>query len=126
MMKEILRTGALNTEFQAPNVFATYKQGIINASGFEDLRKSVTAAQGEKADNLTDSTLNDQGKAWANLNHSVVIIGWGVDDADKKYWIVRNSYGSGWGQNGDFLIRRGQDDLGIESEQVSYEVESLI
>jgi hypothetical protein len=37
MMKEILRNGPLNTEFQAPNVFATYKGGIIDQNGFERL-----------------------------------------------------------------------------------------
>jgi len=86
----------------------------------------VTQAKpGEKAKDVSDSTLNDQGKAWQNLNHSVIIVGWGVDETDQKYWIVRNSYGSNWGQNGDFLVRRGKDDLGIESEQVGFEAELL-
>jgi C1A family cysteine protease len=56
----------------------------------------------------------------------VVIVGWGVDPVnDTKYWIVRNSYGDKWGQNGDFMIRRGHDDMGIESEQVAFEVELI-
>ena len=29
MMKEILRNGVLNTEFQAPSIFATYSSGIL-------------------------------------------------------------------------------------------------
>jgi C1A family cysteine protease len=72
--------------------------------------------KGESAQNISDQSLIDSGKAWTNLNHSVVLVGWGQDDEENKYWIVRNSYGSKWGQNGDFMIRRGQDDLGIESE----------
>lgn len=72
--------------------------------------------KGESAQNISDQSLIDSGKAWTNLNHSVVLVGWGQDDEENKYWIVRNSYGTKWGQNGDFLIRRGQDDLGIESE----------
>jgi len=72
--------------------------------------------KGESAQNISDQSLIDSGKAWINLNHSVVLVGWGQDDEENKYWIVRNSYGSKWGQNGDFMIRRGQDDLGIESE----------
>jgi len=82
-------------------------------------------ASGEKASGISDKTLNDLGLAWTNLNHSVVIVGWGEDSSGQKYWIVRNSYGSQWGQNGDFFIRRGNDDLGIESEQVAFEVERL-
>jgi len=34
------------------------------------------------------------GKAWENLNHSVILLGWGQDAENQtKYWIVRNSYG---------------------------------
>ena len=58
-----------------------------------------------------------------NLNHSVVIIGWGVDpDTGTKFWKVRNSYGKQWGLNGDFLVRRGENDFGIESETTAYDV----
>jgi len=39
------------------------------------------------------------------------------------YWIIRNSYGDQWGMNGDFMVRRGQDDYGCESEITAYEVE---
>ena len=58
-----------------------------------------------------------------NLNHSVVIVGYGVDKkTGTKYWIVRNSYGKRWGMSGDFLVRRGENDFGIESETAGYEV----
>ena len=40
-------------------------------------------------------------------------------------WIVRNSYGGMWGMNGDFFVRRGQDDWGLESEVSSYLVELI-
>jgi len=39
MMKEILRNGALNTEFQAPNIFATYQSGLITDDGFKALHE---------------------------------------------------------------------------------------
>ena len=126
MMKEILRNGVLNTEFQAPNIFASYHKGLITSDGFKILNQMVDKKKSDFAQNVSDTTLNDQGKAWQNLNHSVVILGWGVDPVnDTKYWIVRNSYGEKWGQNGDFMIRRGKDDMGIESEQVAFDVELL-
>jgi C1A family cysteine protease len=37
-----------------------------------------------------------------NTDHSVVLLGWGHDDKTGPYWIVRNSFGKEWGQNGDF------------------------
>jgi len=51
------------------------------------------------------------------MNHSVVIVGWGEDKkTDTKYWIVRNSYGEKWGMEGDFLVKRGNNDFGMEVE----------
>ena len=56
-----------------------------------------------------------------NTDHSVVIIGWGTDETSGPYWIVRNSFGHNWGQNGDFQVARGQNDFGIEKEVSAYE-----
>ena len=44
----------------------------------------------------------------------VGVVGWGVED-DLPYWIVRNSWGSYWGESGYVRILRGSDVLGIES-----------
>jgi C1A family cysteine protease len=69
----------------------------------------------------SDKTLNDKGISWMDMNHSVVIIGWGVDKkTDTKYWIVRNSYGEKWGMDGDFLVKRGDNDFGMEVEQIAF------
>ena len=63
-----------------------------------------------------------RGTSWANQNHSVLLVGWGYDDkSNTKYWIVRNSYGPNWGMNGDFLVKRGQNDFGMEVEQIAFE-----
>ena len=65
--------------------------------------------------NYTSGILNDQsGKK--GFDHDISVQGWGVDEATgEKYWIVRNSRGSYWGENGNFRIVRGVDNLGIES-----------
>jgi C1A family cysteine protease len=54
------------------------------------------------------------------------VIGWGYDEEkDQHYWIIRNSYGDAWGQNGDFHVRMGQDDYGAESELSGFNVNLL-
>ena len=40
------------------------------------------------------------------INHAVVFVGWGTESGT-DYWIVRNSWGSDWGEKGYFRIQRG-------------------
>jgi C1A family cysteine protease len=47
-----------------------------------------------------------------NLNHAVNLVGWGVEDG-KDFWIVRNTWGPYWGENGYFRIARGKGTCGI-------------
>ncbi|XGW24206.1 hypothetical protein V3C99_005973 [Haemonchus contortus] len=54
--------------------------------------------------------------------HAVKVVGWGVDKWDgTKYWIVANSWGSDWGENGYFRILRGVNHCEFESYVVSGE-----
>jgi hypothetical protein len=52
-----------------------------------------------------------------NLNHAVLVVGWGVQKSlifgTRPYWIVKNSWGTGWGEKGYFRIIKGKDKCGI-------------
>lgn len=42
----------------------------------------------------------------ARINHVVSIVGWGTDAQGNKYWTIRNSWGSEWGEDGFMNIVR--------------------
>jgi len=50
--------------------------------------------------------------------HMVRIIGWGVEDG-VDYWLVANSWGTDWDENGYFKIRRGNNECNIENSVIA-------
>jgi C1A family cysteine protease len=54
-------------------------------------------------------------KCGTNLDHGVAVVGYGTDSSGQKYWTVRNSWGSGWGEGGYIRIARSDstNDIGI-------------
>lgn len=63
----------------------------------------------------------------AAVNHAVVIVGYGTDAATgKDYWLIKNTWGAGWGEKGFFKILRttqkGPGICGILSEHSTYPI----
>ncbi|KAI4296909.1 hypothetical protein L6164_036828 [Bauhinia variegata] len=44
-----------------------------------------------------------------SLNHAVTIIGYGTSIDGTKYWLVKNSWGESWGENGYMKLLRDSD-----------------
>jgi C1A family cysteine protease len=45
-----------------------------------------------------------------SINHAILVVGYGTDAASgKNYWLVKNSWGTGWGANGFIKIYRGNN-----------------
>jgi cathepsin X len=86
MLQEIHQRGPIACGIAVPDALEDYTGGI-----FED-------------------TTGDM-----EMVHDISVVGYGVEDG-KKYWVVRNSWGSHWGESGFFRVVRGTNNINIESE----------
>jgi C1A family cysteine protease len=57
------------------------------------------------------------GPGCSDLNHGVVLVGWNDDDG---CWILRNSWGSAWGEGGYMRIKYGVSGIGTYAAYVAY------
>jgi len=65
-----------------------------------------------------DGGIMDCSTSGKQIDDVVTLLGWGVQGGT-KYWIGANSWGTGWGMEGYFLIERGVNACGIEEEDWS-------
>ena len=52
-----------------------------------------------------------------SINHAVIVTGWGesrVNGELMKFWVLKNSFGEGWGERGYFKLERGGHSLDEE------------
>lgn len=99
MMEELINNGPLVVSFEPDYNFMLYKSGIYHSIDEKTwILKGIPKPE------------------WEKVDHSVLLVGWGEDDNTlEKFWILQNTWGANWGENGFFRIRRGFDEFGIES-----------
>jgi hypothetical protein len=51
-------------------------------------------------------------------NHAVLLTGWGVNDRGVKFWNIRNSWDTTWGENGFIRIGRFNNVCGIKDKGI--------
>ncbi|GLT94003.1 hypothetical protein SLE2022_117660 [Rubroshorea leprosula] len=46
------------------------------------------------------------GDCGTNLDHGITVVGYGVGDGETKYWLVKNSWGTSWDEEGYVRMQR--------------------
>ncbi|XP_059155082.1 procathepsin L-like [Physella acuta] len=118
--------------FKTATVGATVQSYVDVPSGREDALREVVATVGPVSaaiDTSHDSFHQYGGGVYdepdchsTHLNHGVLVVGFDTDSSGGDYWIVKNSYGTSWGQEGYIWMSRNKDNqCGIATE-ASYPV----
>jgi len=68
----------------------------------------------------TDGVFNISESGKVTVNHAVTIVGWD-DTLGGGAWIIRNSWGTGWGAGGYMYITYGTSKVGYSANYVVYE-----
>ncbi len=60
------------------------------------------------------------GPTCTDVNHAVTLVGWDDSQGTNGVWILRNSWGPGWGEGGYMLIEYGVCEVGYSACYVDY------
>ncbi|KAL5493182.1 hypothetical protein EMCRGX_G014320 [Ephydatia muelleri] len=61
-----------------------------------------------------------------DLDHAVLLVGYGTDKgilSSKPYWLIKNSWGEKWGEEGYFMMLRGAGKCGVDQAVTSATLE---
>jgi cathepsin L len=111
-------TGPNTCEFNPANVGALLTSFTDVASGDESaLQKAVDKqpvsvaidASQQSFQLYTSGVYNEPDCSSSQLDHGVLAVGYGSDQSSTDYWIVKNSWGTGWGMQGYILMSRNSN-----------------
>jgi len=94
LMEAVGTVGPVSIAFEVTSAFQHYSSGIFREEGC--------------------------GTGPMDVNHAVLAVGYATDkESGQDYWVVKNSWGTDWGEEGYFKIARGENMCGL-SDCASY------
>jgi len=95
MMKEIFARGPITCSFATDDPFMfNYSANAVRHEGVYVTRQKKTKA---------------------DVDHEMEVAGWGVTPSGLRYWVIRNSWGTYWGEEGWLKLERGVNALMSEA-----------
>ncbi|XVE88209.1 hypothetical protein DITRI_Ditri19aG0050500 [Diplodiscus trichospermus] len=127
----VINNGGINTETDYPYTgvdgtcnITKEETKVVSIDGYQDVEESDSAllcavAQQPVSVGIDASSIDFQlytggifdGSCSDNpydIDHAVLIVGYGSEDGE-DYWIVKNSWGTSWGMDGYFYLKRNTD-----------------
>jgi len=116
-----------NAQNQCPNNLPVYNQGVrisnlsYTYNGDEDLLMKEVYEHGAVVTGVYSSFtafkqyaggIFDGCPEGRRPDHAVTVVGYGTENGT-PYWLIKNSWGTGWGENGFIRMKRGVNMCGI-------------
>ncbi|KAG6509794.1 hypothetical protein ZIOFF_027800 [Zingiber officinale] len=109
------------TAQQGPCSASKVNNPVVTIDGYEDVPSNNENALQQAVANQPVSVAIDAGDqafqfysegvftgpCGTSLDHGVAVVGYGVTQDGTKYWIVKNSWGTSWGEQGYIRMKRG-------------------
>eukprot|EP00658_Telonema_sp_P-2_P034528 TRINITY_DN251_c0_g1_i1.p1 TRINITY_DN251_c0_g1~~TRINITY_DN251_c0_g1_i1.p1 ORF type:complete len:650 (+),score=144.11 TRINITY_DN251_c0_g1_i1:218-2167(+) len=115
MLRELYDNGPITVGFDTDAGLWHYSEGLYDATSLIQER----AADQDHPHGWGHAHGARRHNHWEKTTHAVLVVGYGESARHGKYWIVQNSWGTGWGERGYFRIRRGTDHCAFESMSVA-------
>lgn len=124
--------GKYNCAYNPQKSFGTIQDYVEVETGNETLLMQALAhvgplaiavdASSESFQSYQDGVYDDKIACTDQVNHAVVLVGYGTDLNGNDYWLIKNSWGTSFGENGYMKIARNRENLCGVASEISYPI----